>query len=56
MHHIYGNFTKNLMWLIKSTQIRDLQPEKHYTHDVDQLRQSTDCVAPMVIPSGRGKL
>jgi hypothetical protein len=43
MHHMYGNSTKNLMRLIKSTQIRDFQLEEDYTHDVDLLRQSTSC-------------
>jgi hypothetical protein len=44
MHRMYGNSTENLMWLIKSTQIRDFRPEEDYTHDVDLLRQSAGCV------------
>ena len=44
MHRMYGNSTGNLMRLIKSTQIRDFQPEEDYTHDVDPLRQSASCV------------
>jgi hypothetical protein len=44
MHHMYGNFTENLMWLIKSTEIRDLQPKEDYYRDADLLRQSADCV------------
>ena len=44
MHRIYGNFTENIMRLVKSTEIRALQPEEDYTHNIDMLHQSDDCV------------
>jgi hypothetical protein len=44
MHRMYGNSTKNVMLLIKSTQIRDFRPEEDYTHDVGLLRKSVGCV------------
>jgi hypothetical protein len=44
MHHMYGISTRNLLQMIKSTQMQDFRPEEDYTHDVDLLRQFASCV------------